>query len=103
MGQKIRIEDGQPVIIDRKERASLTPIGSLAAWGGSSGGKVVKAVDVMGDTVVPVTPSPKNRKRKAASSAASSIDNGGSPTMVGRSSAIGNIIIFSFFLGFWIQ
>ena len=39
MGQKIRIEDGQPIIIDRKERASLTPIGSLAAWGGSSGGK----------------------------------------------------------------
>ena len=38
MGQKIRIEDGQPIIIDRKERASLTPIGSLAAWGGSSGG-----------------------------------------------------------------
>ena len=26
----------------RKERASLTPIGSLAAWGGSSGGLVVK-------------------------------------------------------------
>merc|ERR1712013_707436 len=44
MGQKIRIEDGQPIIIDRKERASLTPIGSLAAWGGSSGGLVVKAV-----------------------------------------------------------
>ena len=38
MGQKIRIEEGQPIIIDRKERASLTPIGSLAAWGGSSGG-----------------------------------------------------------------
>ena len=47
MGQKIRIEDGQPIIIDRKERASLTPIGSLAAWGGSSGGLVVKAVDEM--------------------------------------------------------
>ena len=45
MGQKIRIEEGQPIIIDRKERASLTPIGSLAAWGGSSGGLVVKAVD----------------------------------------------------------
>ena len=45
MGQKIRIEDNQPIIIDRKERASLTPIGSLAAWGGSSGGLVVKAVD----------------------------------------------------------
>ena len=42
MGQKIRIENGQPIIIDRKERASLTPIGSLAAWGGSSGGMVVK-------------------------------------------------------------
>ena len=27
MGQKIRIENGQPIIIDRKERASLTPIG----------------------------------------------------------------------------
>ncbi|XP_023338897.1 uncharacterized protein LOC111709457 isoform X2 [Eurytemora carolleeae] len=52
MGQKIRIEDGQPIIIDRKERASLTPIGSLAAWGGSSGGLVVKAVDEI------------NRKRK---------------------------------------
>ena len=39
MGQKIRIEEGQPIIIDRKERASLTPIGSLAAWGGSSGGR----------------------------------------------------------------
>ena len=47
MGQKIRIEEGQPIIIDRKERASLTPIGSLAAWGGSSGGLVVKAVDEM--------------------------------------------------------
>merc|ERR1719220_3134302 len=47
MGQKIRIENGQPIIIDRKERASLTPIGSLAAWGGSSGGLVVKAVDEM--------------------------------------------------------
>ena len=45
MGQKIRIEEGQPIIIDRKERASLTPIGSLAAWGGSSGGLVVKAVE----------------------------------------------------------
>jgi hypothetical protein len=45
MGQKIRIEKGLPVIIDRKERASLTPIGSLASWGGSSGGMVVKAVD----------------------------------------------------------
>ncbi len=45
MGQKIRIENGHPVIIDRKERASLTPIGSLAAWGGSSGGMVVKAID----------------------------------------------------------
>ena len=45
MGQKIRIENGQPIIIDRKERASLTPIGSLAAWGGSSGGMVVKAID----------------------------------------------------------
>ena len=44
MGQKIRIENGQPIIIDRKERASLTPIGSLAAWGGSSGGMVVKAI-----------------------------------------------------------
>lgn len=54
MGQKIRIEEGQPIIIDRKERASLTPIGSLAAWGGSSGGLVVKAVDEI------------NRKRKAA-------------------------------------
>ena len=53
MGQKIRIEDGQPIIIDRKERASLTPIGSLAAWGGSSGGLVVKAVDEI------------SRKRKA--------------------------------------
>ena len=29
MGQKIRIENGQPVIIDRKERASLTPIGNI--------------------------------------------------------------------------
>eukprot|EP00096_Caligus_rogercresseyi_P012119 TRINITY_DN4991_c0_g1_i1.p1 TRINITY_DN4991_c0_g1~~TRINITY_DN4991_c0_g1_i1.p1 ORF type:complete len:1104 (+),score=295.55 TRINITY_DN4991_c0_g1_i1:143-3454(+) len=45
MGQKIRIENGQPIIIDRKERASLTPIGSLAPWGGSSGGMVVKAID----------------------------------------------------------
>jgi len=53
MGQKIRIEEGQPIIIDRKERASLTPIGSLAAWGGSSGGLVVKAVDEI------------SRKRKA--------------------------------------
>lgn len=44
MGQKIRIENGQPIIIDRKERASLTPIGSLAAWGGSSGGMVVKVL-----------------------------------------------------------
>jgi len=43
--KKIRIENGQPIIIDRKERASLTPIGSLAAWGGSSGGMVVKAID----------------------------------------------------------
>ena len=38
----------------RKERASLTPIGSLAAWGGSSGGLVVKAVDEVA-----------SRKRKA--------------------------------------
>ncbi|XP_040572015.1 uncharacterized protein [Lepeophtheirus salmonis] len=45
MGQKIRIENGNPIIIDRKERASLTPIGSLAPWGGSSGGMVVKAMD----------------------------------------------------------
>ena len=29
MGQKIRIENGQPIIIDRKERASLTPIGKV--------------------------------------------------------------------------
>ena len=28
MGQKIRIENGEPVIVDRKERASLTPIGN---------------------------------------------------------------------------
>ena len=27
MGQKIRSENGQPIIIDQKERASLTPIG----------------------------------------------------------------------------
>ncbi len=40
-------------ILFRKERASLTPIGSLAAWGGSSGGLVVKAIDETG------------RKRKA--------------------------------------
>lgn len=57
MGQKIRIENGQPVVIDRKERASLTPIGSLASWGGSSGGKVVKAVDT--------GPTPSKKKRKA--------------------------------------
>ena len=44
MGQKIRIEEGQPIIIDRKERASLTPIGSLAAWGGSSGGKYLALI-----------------------------------------------------------
>ena len=61
MGQKIRIEYGQPVIIDRKERASLTPIGSLASWGGSSGGMVVKAVD---DGIVPQTPSTRKRKAK---------------------------------------
>ena len=61
MGQKIRIEHGQPVIIDRKERASLTPIGSLASWGGSSGGMVVKAVD---DGIVPQTPSTRKRKAK---------------------------------------
>ena len=62
MGQKIRIENGQPVIIDRKERASLTPIGSLASWGGSSGGMVVKAVD---DGIVPQLPSNRKRKPKA--------------------------------------
>ena len=76
MGQKIRIEDGQPIIIDRKERASLTPIGSLAAWGGSSGGLVVKAVDEV-----------VNRKRKAEkmvnspssvkTSSSSNVDMGG--------------------------
>ncbi|TRY61788.1 hypothetical protein TCAL_14958 [Tigriopus californicus] len=60
MGQKIRIEQGQPVVIDRKERASLTPIGSLAAWGGSSGGKVVKAVDL--------GPSKATTKKRKASS-----------------------------------
>lgn len=61
MGQKIRIEQGQPVVIDRKERASLTPIGSLAAWGGSSGGKVVKAVDLG-----PSKTTPKKRKASSA-------------------------------------
>ncbi len=70
MGQKIRIEAGQPVIIDRKERASLTPIGSLASWGGSSGGKVVKAVDV---GLVPSAASGGKRKRKTAASAASAM------------------------------
>ena len=76
MGQKIRIEEGQPIIIDRKERASLTPIGSLAAWGGSSGGLVVKAVDEI------------SRKRKAerndspngsvkTSGSSSIVENGG--------------------------
>ena len=60
MGQKIRIENGQPVIIDRKERASLTPIGSLAAWGGSSGGMVVKAIDDGTSQLI-------SRKRKGAS------------------------------------
>eukprot|EP00095_Tigriopus_kingsejongensis_P001763 snap_masked-scaffold183_size276960-processed-gene-1.19 protein:Tk01763 transcript:snap_masked-scaffold183_size276960-processed-gene-1.19-mRNA-1 annotation:"hypothetical protein T265_04347" len=67
MGQKIRIEQGQPVVIDRKERASLTPIGSLAAWGGSSGGKVVKAVDMGPTKSVP-------KKRKAPTCA-----KGGAP------------------------
>ena len=32
------------MLLHRKERASLTPIGSLAAWGGSSGGLVVKVI-----------------------------------------------------------
>ena len=27
--QKIRIENGQPILVNRDERASLTPIGSL--------------------------------------------------------------------------
>jgi hypothetical protein len=66
MGQKIRIESGQPVIIDRKERASLTPIGSLAPWGGSSGGMVVKAVD----TGPPRSATTRKRKATSASAAA---------------------------------
>ena len=78
MGQKIRIENGQPVIIDRKERASLTPIGSLASWGGSSGGMVVKAVD---DGIVPQLPSSRKRKSKAKGPTATSTpQNGAVPT-----------------------
>ena len=53
----------------RKERASLTPIGSLAAWGGSSGGLVVKAIDETG------------RKRKAPPG-----ENGAAATDSGPSS-----------------
>ena len=76
MGQKIRIENGQPVIIDRKERASLTPIGSLASWGGSSGGMVVKAVD---DGIVPQTPSTRKRKAKGSNANASNNNMGSNP------------------------
>ena len=88
MGQKIRIENGQPVIIDRKERASLTPIGSLASWGGSSGGMVVKAVD---DGIVPQTPSTRKRKAKGANNnnAANKINsNVAGITLIGNGGAI---------------
>ena len=85
MGQKIRIENGQPVIIDRKERASLTPIGSLASWGGSSGGMVVKAVD---DGIVPQTPS--SRKRKAKGSNNNNASNNQIESNVGGITLIGN-------------
>lgn len=77
MGQKIRIENGQPIIIDRKERASLTPIGSLAAWGGSSGGMVVKAIDDGTSQLI-------SRKRKGAGNPASV---GGSPAKLPSSSS----------------
>jgi len=90
MGQKIRLEGGRPVIVDRKERASLTPIGSLAAWGGSSGGKVVKAVDM--GPVTTVKGSGRKRKAPAAAAAvATEPDNGPSPSMVGRASVIGSL------------
>ena len=75
MGQKIRIENGQPIIIDRKERASLTPIGSLAAWGGSSGGMVVKAIDDGTSQLI-------SRKRKG-----SSLANGGGTSSTSPSAA----------------
>ena len=74
MGQKIRIEHGQPVIIDRKERASLTPIGSLAPWGGSSGGMVVKAVDTG-----PVRSNPKKRKSATNNNSEGAKRSNGSP------------------------
>ena len=54
------------MIVDRKERASLTPIGSLAPWGGSSGGMVVKAVDTGPPTPRGASAS-SAKKRKAAS------------------------------------
>ena len=79
MGQKIRIENGQPVIIDRKERASLTPIGSLAAWGGSSGGMVVKAIDDGTSQLI-------SRKRKGASNSGSTNGNGPSQAKISNTS-----------------
>ena len=80
MGQKIRIENGQPVIIDRKERASLTPIGSLAAWGGSSGGMVVKAIDDGTSQLI-------SRKRKGASNSGSTNGNGPSQAKISNTSS----------------
>ena len=38
--QKILIKNGQPIKINRKQRASLTPIGKLSHW--RTGGQVVK-------------------------------------------------------------
>ena len=76
LSHNCRIENGQPVIVDRKERASLTPIGSLAPWGGSSGGMVVKAVDTGPPT--PRNPSGASaKKRKAASGLATPPADGG--------------------------
>ena len=62
--------------MDRKERASLTPIGSLAPWGGSSGGMVVKAVDTGPPTPRGASGS-SAKKRKAASGLATPPAEGG--------------------------
>ena len=72
-----RIENGQPVIVDRKERASLTPIGSLAPWGGSSGGMVVKAVDTGPPTPRSASGSSAKKRKAAASGLATPPAEGG--------------------------
>ena len=51
--QKILIKNGQPIKINRKQRASLTPIGKLSHW--RTGGQIVKVdSDLKSSTNSPV-------------------------------------------------